>query len=830
MFDTLLRDLHYAVRGLRRAPGFTLSAVLILALGIGANAVMFGIIDRLMFRPHPYLRDPDSVRRVYIQTAYQGKRKTNTTFPYTRFLDLTRDANAFSDVAAVSEWRVAVGEGDASRERKLAGVSPSLFGMFYATPARGRWFTPAEDRTPIGALVAVISYEMWQEQYGGMDVLGKTLKVGTLMYSIVGVAPKGFLGTTNGRAPEIFVPITTIAANIDRSNADTYWTNYNWDWTEIIVRRKPGVTDAMATTELTGAYIRSRAAARAINPRVLPDSLVFPKAMVGAVRSAAGPDPALESRVLLWVLGVAVVVLLIACASVANLQLARVMRRRRELTVRLALGAGRARLGRQLLTEALVLSLMGAVAGLLVAQWSGSFIRALLLPDGTPFRLFEDARTIGIALACAVATTVLVALGPMRLAGRTDLAAMMKGGSRDGGQRRSPLQSALLASQVALSVVLLVGAALFVRSFDNARDTPLGYDARPVVEVQRDLRGLTLTPAVRKELNRQLIEAARAIPGVVDAAEANSGLFGTNTTDLRVPGIDSVGALGRFNFQVASSGYFNVMQTRVLRGRAFNDNDRVGTEPVALVSDAMAKVLWPGEDALGKCIQVKFSSMPDAVTPSCRTVIGVVENTAQQALVGDPQYMYYMPVAQFDDWASGRILVRVSNESAASMLEPVRAALTRAMPGDGFVVVRPLQERVDDKMRSWRLGAMLFVAFGGLACLVAVVGLYGVFAFAVSGRMHELGVRIALGAQPKQIVRLVVAQGVHLAVIGIAVGLVLAFMAAPYVESLLFAQQARDAGVFVSVAAAMALVAGVASALPARKAAKADPMVALRAE
>jgi len=829
--DAVGRDVRYAVRGLVRSPGFTFSAVLTIGLGIGANAAMFGVLDRLMFRPHPYLHEAGTVRRVYIQTDYQGRRNTNTTFPYTRYLDLTTEVQVISDAAAVSEWRVAVGTGDDSRIRKVAGVSPSLFGFFDAPPVLGRYFGATEDRRPVGEFVAVLTHDMWQNDFGGdTTVLGRTLKIGTYTHVIIGVAPPRFVGTVAGRSPDIFVPITTIPANIERSSIDTYWTQYNWDWTEVLVRLKPGVDETAANAALTTALIRSRAKARAINPRVLADSLVRPRVVLGAIKSAAGPDPGTESKVLLWVMGVAAIVLLIACASVANLQLARVTRRRHELTVRLALGISPAQLSMQLLIENLMLALLGCAAGLAIAQWTGTAIRGLLLPEGSPFNLAEDWRTLSLALACAIVATLLVSVGPLLLARRTELVSMLKSSTRDGGTRRSRLQATLLTLQVAFSVVLLVGAGLFVRSFANARAVPLGFDVRPVVEVVADLRGMEMTADQRIAVRNRLLEVAQALPGVEAATAVNSRLFGTNTGWLQVPGIDSVAALGRFAFQVTTPSYFTVMRTPIVRGRGFDESDRLGAPRVAVVSHSMAEALWPNEDPLGKCLQIAFGPQPPAVYGACTMVIGVAQNSAQVNITDDPRFMYYMPVAQQEGWALLTLLVRGTGADAMGLLEPVRRALTAAMPGDGLVVVRPLQEVVDGQMRSWRVGALLFVAFGGLAFLVAVVGLYGVISYGVAGRRHELGVRVALGASTGDVIRLVVRDGVQLAAAGSVIGVVIALVAARWVQPLLFGQSARDVRVFAVVGSVMLVVAILASLLPARRAAQADPTQALRAE
>jgi predicted permease len=823
----IARDLHYALRGLRHSPGFTIAAVLTLGLGIGANAAMFGVIDRLMFRPFPHMRDPGTVHRAYFQTTYQGRVNDYSGMPYARYVDIRRESTRFAEHAAVSEWRFGVGGGgDDVRIRKVAGVSASLFAFFDAPPLRGRYFVAAEDSVPNGTPVAVIGHTLWATEFGSSDVLGRALKVGRITYTVIGVAPDGFIGAVSGAAPDVFVPISTIPGNLGQA-AGTYDRMYNWDWMEMLVRRKPGVSEEEASADLTNAWIRSRNIQRATNPRMLPDSLLSPRAMAGPVRIAAGPGAGAETRVLLWVTGVAVIVLLIACASVANLMLARVIRRRKEITVRLALGVGRRRLAAQFITESLLIASLGTVAGLLVAQWSGIAIRGLLLPEGSPFNLAEDWRTLSVALACAAACTLLTAVAPALVATRSDLAAMLKAGGREGSARRTRMQSALLVTQVALSAVLLVGAGLFVRSFGNARAIPLGYDVRPVIEVIADFRGLDADSA-GIAMRRRFFEEAKALPGVLHATQVNGGLFRTSVSQLRVPGIDSVEALGRFNRQVVSADYFHVMATRIVRGRALQGSDRVGAPPVVVVSEAMARRLWSDEDALGKCMHIAFGQ--DLATAPCATIVGISENTANQSVTDQQRLMYYLPAEQVAPEHMSTFLLRMAGGNIDAEVERVRRELTRAMPGDGFVVTRRLQEVVDDGTRAWRLGATLFVAFGGLAFIVAVVGLYGVISYDVAGRTHELGIRAALGAQPAAVVRLVVAQGVRFVLVGVAIGGALSFVAARWMQPLLFEQSARDPLVLGGVGALMVVVGVAASAVPALRASRADPASALRSD
>jgi hypothetical protein len=344
-----------------------------------------------------------------------------------------------------------------------------------------------------------------------------------------------------------------------------------------------------------------------------------------------------------------------------------------------------------------------------------------------------------------------------------------------------------------------------------------------------DFRGYQMDSATGVSIRRQLLGAAKAIPGVERAAFVNNHPFATNTAVLRVEGIDSVEALGRFNFQLASSEYFDVMRTRILRGRALLPTDRAGTPPIAIVSEAMGRALWPGRDPLGQCLHIGLGAKGDAKTAPCTMVVGIAENSAQQNLTDDPRYMYYLSA---DQWAPGlsTMVLRMSVPNAESEMERVRRELTRAMPGDGFVVVRPLQEVVDNQSRSWRLGATLFTALGALALVVAAIGLYGVINYNVAQRMHELGVRVALGAKASDVVALVVRQGLRFAVAGVVIGLAIAVFAARWVQPLLFRQSATDVTLYAVVGGVMVAIALVASGIPAMRAANADPNVALRSD
>jgi putative ABC transport system permease protein len=823
----MLQDVRHAARGLRRSPGFTISVTLTLALGIGANAAMFGTVDRLMFRPFPYLRAPASMNRVYLQTAARGRVRTGAIFQYTRYRDLERWSSSFSQTAAVAEWRLAIGPSDAAREHQVEGVSASFFRFFDARPPLGRFFDASEDHVPRGADVAVLGYDYWRSELGGADdVIGRRLQVGPLLLTIVGVAPENFVGASEGESPAVFVPVTTLAYGLNQGNADRFATSYHWDWIGMIGRRKPGISETQASADLTNAFEQSRQAQRVEDPRwYTPPDVAHPRAIAGALRLAGGPGAGLEARTLLWVTGVAVIVLLIAVANVTNLMLARVIRRQREIAVRLALGVSRRRLAAQFVTEGLLLAMLGGIAGLVVSQWVAAALQRMLntgsdAPGPAPI---TDGRTLAMTAAIAVIVGLVTAVGPAVFGPRGDLAASLRARSSDGSYRRSRARSALVVLQSALCVVLLAGAGLFVRSLENVRSQRLGWDPEPVLIATPEYRGLQLDSATRTAIRNRLLETTRSIPGVAAAARVNGLPFATSMFPLFVSGIDSVQRLGRFNYQATTPEYFDVVSTRIIRGRGFATADRGAAARVAVVSEAMARALWPGRDALGQCFRIEADTMP------CTTVIGVAEDAAQNSIDDSERLLYYMPDEQPPPVRPGnRLFIRVTGGDAPATREAVRRALQRVLPAPAYVTVSSLADVVDRQRRSWRLGATMFAAFGLLALVVAGVGLYGVIAYDVTQRLHEIGVRVALGAQSREVVRLVVARAVAFAAIGMSTGLVVVLVSARWVQPLLFHESARDPVVLLGVGATLGVVALLASAAPAVRAARADPCLALR--
>lgn len=821
--QVLGQDLRYAVRGLRNSPGFTVAVVGTLALGIGANAAMFGIVDRLLFRTPAFLDAPSRVHRVYLETQHRGQSITNSSIPYTRYLDFQRWTSSLERIGAVFSVRLAVGTGEDAREMPVLAMSASVWDFFDGPPVLGRYFRAAEDVPPEGAPVAVLSHGLWQSRYGGRpDLLETQLQIGALSYTIIGVAPPGFDGPHDGTPPALFIPITSYAGTTaDRTG---YYQGYNWDWMELLVRRKPGISAQAAAAELTGAFERSYEAARTRSPTMTSIEIARPRAVLAPIQPERGPNQSAVSKVARWVSGVALIVLIIACANVANLLLARAAGRRREIGLRLALGVSRARLASQLLTESLLLAALGGLAGFGVARLGGTVLARLFLPDLGGASSVTDWRTVGFASLATLLAGLATGLAPILQTRQAGVADALTLGARSGTYRRSRTRDALLVTQGALSVVLLVGAGLFLRSLDHVRSLRLGYDVDQVMFVNARLRGVSLDDAQGADLKRRLHQVAlTAIPEVTNAALTASVPFWMGRSrSLFVEGVDSVERLGRFSLNAVSPEYFATMGTRLLRGRGISREDRADAPYVMVVSEQMAAALWPGQDPIGRCVRVRFETEP------CTTVIGVAEDIKESQISSDAERQYYLSAEQFGPQQTS-LFVRVGGK-ATDHLEAVRARLQQEMPGASYVTVMPFRDIVGPQLRSWELGATMFLVFGGLAVLLAGIGLYSVIAYHVVQRRRELGVRIALGASTGRMLRLVVSEGVRFAALGVAIGAVMALAAGRWVGPLLFEQSPRDPVVFGGVALLLLAVAAAASAIPAHRATRLDPNTVLRAE
>jgi len=823
--EGLLQDARTTIRGLRRTPAFSAGVMLTFALGLGANAAMFSFLDRQMFRPPALLRDPSSVNRVYLYRVRDGV-ESEGSGRYARHADLVRWTSSFSDIAAFATDEMAVGVGQDARVRRVGVVSASFFTFFDAPPAAGRYFTAAEDAAPIGAPVAVLSYATWQTQYGGRpEAIGSMLQIGAVVYTIIGVTPREFVGLWPLQPPAAFVPIASYAA----SEGPSDWpTTYGWAFgMETMVRRRPGVSEAAASADLTRALERSfraegtfRDDTRTVDQRIAD---LRPRGLAGPILLERGPERSSVAKVATWLGGVTLIVLLIACANIASLLLARGLARRREIALRIALGVSRLRLISQLVTESLLLAVSGGLVGLIVARWLSTLLSASFLP-GTERAAVTDPRTLAFIAAVTVAVGVGTSLFPVLQTRRLTLTEDLASGGRSATARRSRTRAALLVLQGALSLVLLVGAGLFVSSLRHLRAVRLGYDADSVLIVGLAMRDVRIDSAHTVALRHRLLDAARTLPGVDHASlEFSEPFHGMTSWPVYVEGIDSTQKLGIFELNGVSPDYFATMGTRLLRGRGIETTDVAGAPRVMVVGAAMAAVLWPGRDPLGQCVRMWIDRA------HCTYVVGVAEDIHSQSLGPETRDFYYYLSAEQLRPEEGGLFVRARGD-ARQLVEPLRRRLQAEMPGSSYVTVTRLAANIEDVMRPWVMGATVFTAFGFLALVLAAIGLYSAIAYQVAQRLPELAVRMALGAAVRDVVRLVAGQGIRLALYGVAAGGAVALLLGRWVAPLLFKQSPYDPVVFGAVIGVLLLVALVASAIPALRGARVHPIALLRGD
>jgi len=816
------QDLRHALRGFRLRPGLTAAVVLTLGLGIGANATMFGIVDRLLLRTPAHLARPDEVHRLYFIRTDDGVERFISSTSVPLFRDMREWTTAFDEVVAIYTPSWAVGSGEASQELPVLAASANIWQLFDSRPLVGRFFDAEEDSLPERSRVAVLGYGFWKSHYGGQrEVVGEVLRIGRNGYTIVGVAPPEFAGF-GLQQPAVIVPITAAASGEAFGGDERVSRSYGYNWLTLVARRRPGVSVEAADQDLSAAFRRSYDARRAEQTGMPPPELARPHAVAGPIQRERGPHRSGTSMVSLWLLGVAGIVLLIACANVGNLLLARAFGRRREIAVRLALGVSRGRLLRQLLGESVLLGLFGGVAAIGIATFGGGLLGSTLLRNVAWSGALTDGRILAVTAALAVLAGFATGVVPAWHAARSDVAGALKAGAREGTYHRSQFRTGMLVLQIGLSVVLLVGAGLFVRSLRHALASPLGFEPERVLYVEVEMREVALDSVAATALRDRLLGAAQGLPEVEAASRQVTVPFWSDwENDLFVAGIDSVHKLGQFEIQGVTPDYFATMGTALLAGRGIDARDRQGTQPVMVVSQSMAERLWPGKDPLGECVRVGEASNP------CTIVVGVAQSIKTNSL-SEPGMTYYRPVAQFAP-QSGGLFVRVRGD-ARSQAEPVRRALMPLMPGSSYLTITPLEEVVGQERRSFQLGATMFTVFGGLALFLATVGLYSVVSYGVAQRRHELGVRVALGAQVGDIVSMVVGEGVRVAAAAVGLGLLAAWAAGRWVAPLLFETSPHDAVIFGSVAAALILIAVLASLVPASRAARVDPAGALRAE
>lgn len=826
--DALAQDLRYAWRSTAAEPAFAALVVTVIALGVGANAATFGILDRLLLRGPDHVREPSRLGRVYATMDVPGRGPfTGSTFGYVSYATVRAQTSAFSSVGAYTRPNEAtLGSGDGAEQVLQADATWDLFPTLGVRPALGRFFGRDEDRPGAAARVVVLGDAPWRRRFDADPaVLGKPIVLEGVSYTVIGVAPRGFTGAELRRV-DAWLPMSLRGPRV----AEDWQTTLYAQWLRIVVRRQPGIAPEQA----------GRAATAAIRPLYAgsDDLLATSDVTVRPIGFNGAGDEAMEARVARWLDAVALVVLLVACANVANMLLARAVRRRREIAVRVALGVTGARLVRLLLAQSVVLSVLGGAAALAVVPFASRLLRATLLPDVDWSGPAVDVRTLAVALALTLGAGILTGLVPALLARRGDLYAALRAGVREGGGRSSRLRTALTVAQAAFSVVLLVAAGLFLESLRQARSVDLGIEPDRILTVSarwpRVQGELLVAPGAVSPRDRSrafyaaALEKALALPGVESAAIAVGTPFNSSfSVQLAVPGWHELPPLGGGGpyIQAVTPRYFETVGLRRLRGRDFGARDRAGSPPVAIVNETMARTLWPRRDALGACLVI---GDPET-KPPCAPVVGIVEDAHRDSLVEPPAMQYYIPFGQEQGFGGSALLVRPRGPAEA-MAEPLRRAMRRVDPSALWVDVQTLQESLDPEIRPWRLGATLVGVCGALALLIAAVGLYSIVAHMVASRVHELAVRTALGAGRGELLALVLRRGIGLAALGVATGVVLALLAAERMRDMLFQTSPRQPLVYFAVAASMLAAAALACAIPTRRALRIEPADALRDE
>jgi len=808
--NSLWKDLRYGMRTLLRRPGFALIALLTLALGIGANTAIFSVVNTVLLKPLAY-RDPTGL--VLIWTRFLPDLPQNwVSGP--EVLDFRERSRSFEDLAVLS-WPSFNLTGIGEPEQVQAGaVSANLFPMLGIAPLRGRTFSADEDK-PGAPLAVVLSHGYWKRRFGSSEtIVGQTISLDSQSYTVIGVMPPDFgVLPPDAQSPKKIDLWVAQARDYKQLNRGSHFLR-------VIARLKPGVSVEQARAEMDGVgkqLDREFYQNSGFGVNVVP--------LLGHITRDIRPA-------LFVLLGAVGFVLLIACANVANLLLANAIARDREIALRAALGAGRFRLLRQLVSESVLLGVLGGAAGLLLA-WAGIKALRALAPENVP-RLDElalDGRVLGFTLLVAIMTGVIFGLVPAIQATRLDLSESLKEGGRgaSGGLRGNRLRAALVVAEVAISLVLLAGAGLMIRSFWRLQQVDAGFAPQNVLTMILQLPGSKYPQGPQViAFYQTLLERVRALPGVESAAMNSSlpmtGSYSSGTVTVENPVASQQNASFEADWRAISPDYFRTMKVRQISGRDFMDTDKADGPSVVIVDESFARRFWPNEDATGKRIKRGGRESPDP----WRTIVGVVGHVRNYGLSTQGREQVYFPHPQFP--RNGMFLAIRANGDPLAYTGALRAAVWAVDPTQPVSDIRLMDDYVYSSAAQPRFNLLLLVTFALLALVLAAVGIYGVMSYSVTQRTHEIGIRLALGAQPRQIIRLVVGQGLGLVALGLGLGVAGAIAVTRLMATLLFGISATDPMTFALVASILAGVALLACYLPARRATKVDPMIALRYE
>ena len=826
MAGNFQQDLRGGLRMLKKSPGFTFVAVLSLALGIGANTAIFTIINAVFLHPLP-VEEPFRLAELFTRdtitfNANANFQLTGTSLP--NYEDYRDQNNVFSGLATVT-FPISLNWGGQAEPQQLNAslVSGNFFDVLGVKPYRGRAFIPDGDKKIGGNPEVVLSYSLWARRFGSDEkFIGQTILLNGTPYTVVGIAPPGFKGIVSlGRPDLLWIPITMRDYVLTGQLKDLE-SNRRFRWLSIVGRLKSQV-------DLAQARAAMKTVAAGLEKEYPRDNKGRTVELFSLNESALGINQrkqfSLAGGVLMGVVGL---VLLIACVNLANLLLAQASKREKELSIRAAMGAGRARLVRQLLTESTVLSLLGGLAGLVVAYWGRNVLwsfRPPFLLDGS-IDLSFDARVLGFTLLISLFTGLIFGIIPAIKASGTDINEVLKTGGRGGalGWTHNRLRGLLVISEIALALVALVGSGLFLRSMQNAQQFNPGFESQNLLQMNFDLGALRYDADHGQQFFRDAIERAKTVPGVVSASVSSNGVFGGGLAGTIFREGEQTDPNNRgtlVNFDDVTPGHFETMRIPLISGRDFTDFDREKTTRVAIINEAMAKAIWPGQEPLGK----RFAIVKE---PELLQVIGVVGTTVVGQIGEDPQPVAYLPMRQ--QYSPFATLVVRTNSNPELLIGAVRAQVQQIDKNLAFTNAQTVQQILGQGLWAARMGAALLGLFGALALILASIGIYGVLAYSVAQRTSEIGLRMALGAQPRQVLGLVLRQGMLLAVIGAAVGIIVALPVARMAGNLLYGVSATDPLTYVGITLLLMAVALLACYLPARRATRIDPLIALRVE
>lgn len=814
LFEGIWYDARHAARSLWKTPAVSITIIITLALGLGVNAAMFSLLDAILFRAPAGVADADGVKRLWSLRTFRSGKQYWSGYDYYSF---AAAENAVADKATLALYEAPdgfpLGRGEEPPMANVSAANSSFFRMVGVRPAVGRIYGADEEVPQASAPVTVISDRFWQREFNrDADVVGKIVYFNSKPFTVIGVTPSGFSGVELDET-EAWVPLGSHPGYTPKTQ--TSWTtNPNINGFQVLLRPSPGIPQSELEQRLTLALRQS----------VSYNQDTSTVARLGSIIKAQGPGQVDTAQQVVERSSIlAILVLIIAFANVVNLLLARAVRRQREIAVRVALGSSAARLLRLLVSESVQLAVLASVGALAAAWWGGSLLRSLLMPDVQWADNPMHWRVLLLGIGASVIAGIAAGIIPAWQSRSPDLTRSLKSGSREGSVSRSRLRGFLVATQAALCVTLLVGAALFVQSLNNVKACDIGYtvDRLAFASVSQGN-----DPARRAETSERLLameERFATVPGVERVAFTSMRpRWGIQFTSIFVDG--SSEKLSSF-YSAVSPGFFAASGTKILKGRDFTGTSGAKGELVVLVNKTAADSLWPNEDAIGRCVRFQNVEAP------CYRVIGVTQDALIIGLKDKPELKVFAPLSNppFAGLGVGDVVFRMDPERLTLSLATIREMLTSEFPGVR-VVTSTMAASMEPEYRPWQLGATLFTLFGLLAALVAAIGVYSSVSYAVSQRMHEYGVRVALGATWERIVRDVIGSGLRTVLVGVVAGIVLALASGRLIASLMYGVSPSDPVAMLVAAGSLIVVATLACLMPAWRAGRSDPVTALRTD